>query len=715
MKKGQTSIALSCWRLDEGDRTAVFASFEGSTPCLIHFGATLPDQEDLSLLARLTLPNTAGGQLDPLTPLSLIPSAIEGWQGHPGLSLLSAAGQPATPDLVLADAAKENGILTFTLSDRLDRVSLTLDINLDDAGLLSLSAHATPQTGSQIGWLCAGAIPIPDRLSRILDHGGRWTGEFQKQERLFATGQHVRESREGRTGHAHFPGAAFLAEDCGETSGECLGVSLAWSGGHRMIAEEIPDGRRQVQFGVADDGVSDQPISSPTVHLAWSKDGLNGLSEAFHALGRRFSRTKLASRAVPRPVHYNCWEAIYFRHSPEDLKQIASRAADLGAERFVLDDGWFKGRNDDTTSLGDWSIDRNKYPDGLTPLIDHVQSLGMRFGIWFEPEMVNLESDLARAHPDWLQGPEGQPAGRQQYVLDLTNSGASDYLFDHISAILSEHAIDYIKWDHNRILTGGTSSLTVALYRLFERLEAAFPDVEIESCASGGGRVDFGILGHTTRVWLSDSNDALERLRMQHEASRWIAPEIQGSHVGPRTCHTSGRVLPMAFRAWVAAQRHMGFEMDPRELTADEAATLKRVTSWFKANRDFLFSARLLRLDTEDPEVHAEVFASTGDDTNEGNDQFVLFHGQTGAPKQIATRPYRLAGLRSEAFYDIRLINPEDLPRTLNQNVSSPFSKGESVRLSGAALMAGALRLPNAFPATMLVVEGQSVRPGVQS
>lgn len=711
MKKGQTSIALSCWRLDKGGRTAVFASFESGTPCLVHFGATLPAQEDLSLLAQLTLPNTAGGQLDPLTPLSLMPSAIEGWQGHPGLSLLGAEGQSATPDLTLAEAVEEDASLTYKLSDRLDRVSLTLAIHLDDTGLLSLTTHATPKADSRISWLCAGAVPVPDRLSRILDHGGRWTGEFQQQERLFATGQYARESREGRTGHAHFPGATFLAIDCGETSGECLGVSLAWSGGHRMIAEEIPDGRRQVQFGVADDGVSDQPISSPTVYLAWSNDGLNGLSEAFHSLGRRFSRTKLAGRTVPRPVHYNCWEAIYFRHSPEELKQIASHAAELGAERFVLDDGWFKGRNDDTTSLGDWNIDKNKFPDGLTPLIDHVQSLGMRFGIWFEPEMVNLDSDLARAHPDWLQGPGGQPAGRQQHVLDLSKSEVCDHLFDQISAILSEHAIDYIKWDHNRVLTGGMPGQTVALYRLLNRLDAAFPDVEIESCASGGGRIDFGILNHTTRVWLSDSNDALERLRMQHEASRWIAPEIQGSHVGPRTCHTSGRVLPMAFRAWVAAQRHMGFEMDPRELTDDEALTLKRVTAWFKANRDFLFSARHHRLDTRDAEVHAEMFASAGDD---GDDRFVLFHGQAGASKQIATRPYQLAGLRSETFYDIRLVNPEDLPRTLNQNVSSPFSKGESVRLSGAALMAGALRLPNAFPATMLVVEGQSVRSGVQ-
>jgi alpha-galactosidase len=313
VKKGYSSIAITCWRLDKAGRTAAFASFEGGTPCLVHFGASLPQTEDLNLLARLTLPHTTGGQLDPLTPMSLMPSAIEGWQGHPGLNLLSANGQSAAPDLALAEAAHEDGRLIFKLSDRLDRVSLKLDIELDGAGLLSMSATAIPRTGSRIGWLSAGAVPVPDRLPRILDHGGRWTGEFEKQERLFATGQHARKPR-GPDRACAFPGCVFLAEDCGETSGECLGVSLAWSGGHRMIAEEIPDGRRQVQFGVADDGVSDQPLSSPKVFLAWSNDGLNGVSEPFHELGRRFARPNLQAARYQAPVHYNCWEAVYFRH-----------------------------------------------------------------------------------------------------------------------------------------------------------------------------------------------------------------------------------------------------------------------------------------------------------------------------------------------------------------------------------------------------------------
>jgi alpha-galactosidase len=333
-----------------------------------------------------------------------------------------------------------------------------------------------------------------------------------------------------------------------------------------MIAEEIPDGRRQLQFSVLDETLHDRPVSQPEMIVAWSEKGMNGLSRAFHTVPRSY-RSNRKPKSPARPVHYNCWEAVYFRHSIEDLKEIASRAAELGAERFVLDDGWFKGRNDDTTSLGDWTVDEEKYPQGLAPLVDHVQALGMRFGIWFEPEMVNFESDLYRTHPDWVLGPATQPSGRNQHVLDLSRPGVADYLFDAISGILSQYPVDYVKWDHNRVLTGGRPAQTYALYQLLARLNEAFPVVEIETCASGGGRIDYGILAHTTRVWLSDSNDANERLRMQHEASRWLPPEFQGSHVGPRHCHTSGRVLPMGFRAWVAAQRHMGFEMDPRELT----------------------------------------------------------------------------------------------------------------------------------------------------
>lgn len=694
-----TIPAVECWRLDTATRTAVFASFDGGVPALVHFGRSLPRDDDLSALALMTLPNVSSGQLDPLVPLTLVPTAITGWQGHPGVAIVGRDGATVEPDLRLTEAEISPDRIRWSFADE-GSVGLTIETRLDDAGLLHLRTSATPTGGHRIGSLAAGAVPVAASMPRILDHGGRWTGEFQQQETRFRVGQHVRESREGRSGHAHFPGVTFLAESCGENTGECLGATLAWSGGHRMIAEEIPDGRRQLQFSALDETLYDRTVSQPEMILAWSDQGMNGLSRAFHTVPRGFHAGR-KPKSPARPVHYNCWEAVYFRHSVDELKDIATKAADLGAERFVLDDGWFRGRDDDTTSLGDWTVDERKYPVGLTPLVDHILALGMRFGIWFEPEMVNRDSDLHRAHPDWILGPPGQPSGRYQHVLDLSKPEVCDYLFEAVSAILSRHPVDYVKWDHNRILTGGGPAQTEALYALLARLNAAFPDLEIESCASGGGRIDYGILAHTTRVWLSDSNDALERLRMQHEASRWLPPEFQGSHVGPRHCHTSGRVLAMGFRAWVAAQRHMGFEMDPRELTDDEAVTLKKATRWYRDNRDFLFSANYYRLESNDPEVVAECFVDAD------ASRFVLFRGQAGASTQIAARPFALPGLDQQALYEIRLVNPEDVARTVNRNPANALLEGETIRLSGAALMTGALRTPNAFPATMMVFDGR--------
>ncbi|AKI01691.1 alpha-galactosidase [Hoeflea sp. IMCC20628] len=699
------------YRLDGRDRTAAFASFDNGVPCLVHFGAALPERDDIASLAIATIPNVGAGQIDPFQPLTLCPLAITGWQGHPGMILQNADGRDylANPKLVSTEADGSHGV-RFTLADRgkAAGVKLVISARLDPGtGILHLQQTLSLPEGMSCSWLAAPAVPAPTGMGRIIDHSGRWCGEFQRQETQFRTGAHSRESREGRTGHAHFPGVTLASTATGENAGACLAATLAWSGGHRMLAEELPDGRRQVQFGVLDDALACGEIISPELMLAWSGDGLNEVSRSFHRHLRAIQAPVNARRGrEPHPVHYNCWEAVYFRHYLSELKAIASLAAGLGAERFVLDDGWFRGRNDDTSSLGDWEIDRTKFPDGLTPLIDHVHSEGMRFGLWFEPEMVNRDSDLFRAYPGYMLGPDDQPSGRNQHVLDMANPAVRAHLFGQIDAILSSHAIDYVKWDHNRPLTGGGPEQARGFLTLLGDLVRAHPDVDFESCSSGGGRIDFGVLEFASRVWLSDSNDALERLRMQHEASRWIAPEVQGSHVGPRHCHTSGRVLSMSFRAWVAAQRHMGFEMDPRELTPEEAATLARVTAWWKLNRDFLFSGALYRLESDEVEVFAEMTVDAG------ADRFILFAGQAGASAQIFQRPLIAAGLDPDAVYEIKLVNPEDVSRRANRRIVNALPDGGTVQLSGAFLMNQGLRLPNAQPASMTVIEGHRIGAG---
>jgi alpha-galactosidase len=511
----------------------------------------------------------------------------------------------------------------------------------------------------------------------------------------------LREARTGRSGHEHPPYLILAQEGCTNSRGDAFGVQYAWSGGHRMIAEELPDGRRQIQFGAAT-GAYTRPATrfeTAELILAYSNTGLNGLASV-HQADIRDRVVNWPNPGRPRPVHYNCWEAVYFDHELNSLSEIATRAAALGAERFVLDDGWFGKRDNDKSSLGDWVMDLRKWPDGLHPLIAHVHALGMTFGLWFEPEMFNPDSDLFRAHPEWLLGPVDQLTGRNQMVLNLGIPQARDNLFAQISAILNTYPIDYIKWDHNRLLPVVDCEQTLGIYDLLDRLRIAHPQVEIESCASGGGRIDAGILARTHRVWLSDSNDAIERIRMQHDAALFLPACVTGSHVGPRHCHTSGRELPMAFRAWVAAQRHMGFEMDLRELTPQEFETLAHVTQWWKANRDWMQSGTIHRIDATDPSVTAEIqIAADGS-------RFVAFAGQTDAMIHQLTKPLMLTGLDPDARYHVTLKNRADAAWPSRGPL--PL-KAEDLTLSGRALMSKGVLLPIAWPATMWVLEGTRV------
>ena len=507
-----------------------------------------------------------------------------------------------------------------------------------------------------------------------------------------------RENRTGRTGHEHFPGLILTTPGTTNTQGEAWGFHYGWSGGHRMIAEELPDGRRQVQFGHATgtDAAPATEVRTATLYAAYGDAGINSAATRLQALVHDLVPWPDAAR--PRPVHYNCWEAVYFDHDLDALTQIAGRAARIGAERFVLDDGWFGRRDDDTTSLGDWTIDRRKWPDGLTPLIEAVHGLGMTFGLWVEPEMVNPDSDLYRARPDWILGPADQTMGRHQYVLDMSREEVRDHLFTALDAVFAAHPIDYVKWDHNRLLPIADAGQARGFYDLLDRLRAAHPGIEFESCASGGGRIDYGVLTRTHRVWLSDSNDAIERLRIQADAALFLPPSVTGAHVGPRECHSSGRILPMAFRAGVASMRHMGFEMDLRELTEAEEATLTRRTDWWKARRDWAMTAALHRVDSNDPSVIAETQVA-----RDGS-RFTLFAGHVATSGPSLPRPVRLAGLDPQATYEVTLLNPEDAPP---QSRGTVALKDAPIRASGRFLMEQGVTLPVSWPATLWICEGR--------
>ena len=693
---------MRTWRLDDGRQTLVLAARGRRLPEAVYWGAPLPAEADCAALARAGRLDVTGGMLDENPDLSICPEAARSFPGQPGLAVRGGGGEPLLPTFrfVREERSGDGGRLALVFADASTDLTYTARFAVDrETGVMTLQAALEAKRPVRLTWLAAPVLPAPQLADEIVDFSGRWCGELRAHATPWAPGMRFRENRTGRSGHEHFPGLLLPCRGAINTAGVAYGFHYGWPGGHRMVAEELPDGRRQVQFGHAADTEPRAAARFETAPLyaVRSEEGLNGCAVAFqrHVRDRI---VKLPRPDRPRPVHYNCWEAVYFDHDLRALRDVAARAARLGAERFVLDDGWFGGRDDDTTSLGDWEVDGRKFPEGLGPLIEHVRGLGMSFGLWFEPEMVSERSNLYRAHPEWALGPADQTLGRGQMALDVARPEVRDFVFGRMAAILSRHPIDCVKWDHNRVLPAPDAAQTRGALALLDRLREAFPAVEIESSASGGGRIDFGILARAHRVWLSDSNDALERLRIQHEAALFLPAAVTGSHVGPRRCHTSGRTLDMSFRAWVAAQRCMGIELDPRELTDREAAVLAEAVAWYKRNRGWLHRADLLRLDSPDPAVVGEQHLA------EDGSRFVVFLGRAAAGAPTAPRPQPLTRLDPRARYRVRLVNGEEAPPLSR---ATPVLARAPVEAPGAWLTGHGLTLPWSFPETMWVVEGE--------
>ena len=693
---------MRTWRLDDGHQTLVLGASDQRLPEVVYWGAPLPAEADCVTLSRAGRIDVTGGMLDENPDLSICPEAARSFPGQPGLVARDGDGSPLLPSFACerAEAAKDGGRLVLVYRDDALDLRYTARFATDpETGVLTLQAALEAGRPVYLIWLAAPVLPAPHLADEMLDFSGRWCGEFRANRTRWQPGIRFRENRTGRTGHEHFPGLLIPCRGTTNTRGVAYGFHYGWSGGHRMVAEELPDGRRQVQFGHAADTERTASTRFETAPLfaVRTDAGLNGCAVAFQRHVRdRIVRFPDPDR--PRPVHYNCWEAVYFDHELPVLEEIAARAAALGAERFVLDDGWFGRRDGDTSSLGDWVVDPRKFPAGLGPLIDHVRGLGMTFGLWFEPEMVSPDSDLFRAHPEWALGRSDQTLGRGQMVLDMARAEVRDFVFERMSTILSRHPIEYVKLDHNRVLPAPDAAQVRGVYALLDRLRGAFPAVEIESSASGGGRIDFGILARVHRVWLSDSNDALERLRIQHDAALFLPGAITGSHVGPRRCHTSGRTLDISFRAWTAAQRQMGLEMDPRELTEREREVLSEAIAWYKRNREWAHRADILRLDSSDPAVIGEQHLA------EDGSRFAVFLGRTAAGEPVAPRPQPLTALDPAANYRVHLVNGRDIP-VLSR--ATPVLGREAVDAPGAWLTEHGLTLPWSFPETMWVVEGR--------
>ena len=558
---------------------------------------------DTAFLSR----GVVGGGLDlEITP-ALVPLPSQGWAGTPGLEVWSD-GRILPLDLRLQETSWDREIdeTCCILHDALNNISVEVILSLKESNVFTVALSVQNTTNSVLNIICAHiSIPVGSHASEVLTLGGRHAMEAVQQRTTWERSRISIENRTGRTSHEQL-GVVFVGTPgYSEQHGDVWGMHLAWSGNFHITCDSITDTRKTVQLGelLQPSEVIVPPgdkYSAPTVIVSYSSQGLSRCSQNFHEYLRD------QQTYIHRPVVLNTWEAVYFNHDLATLTELATAAADVGVERFVLDDGWFHGRRNDTAGLGDWWVDESVWPQGLEPLISHVTSLGMDFGLWFEPEMVNPNSDLYRTHPEWaLDGTIANPIlGRHQLVLDMSRPDVRDYLFNKIDSLLSAYDIAYVKWDHNRPLVGGAShQQTHGFYALLERLTNKHPGVQFESCASGGGRIDMGVAQWVQRFWASDSIDALDRLEIQKGLTTFIPPEMLGSHIGSPTCHTTGRKHALSFRAATALFGWLGVEWNLLTLSDKEKNGLRSAIEFYKSQRDFIHSHQFVRLDHPDSTI----------------------------------------------------------------------------------------------------------------
>ena len=688
-------------RFDMVGQTMVLGYDDQQVPYVLYWGDTLPKNENLSQLNNATVATIPSHCIDNFVRTSILPLDEEGFLGQRGLHARRPSGETIRPKLTLSNVINQGDETHFIYDD--EALSITYGAVFtvcNDTSIITLSAYIKSADDIIVDWLSAPVMPCSRKSENIIDFSGRWCAEMQPNIVPWLDGIRTRESRIGSSSHEHFPAVLLPNEGCTENTGQAYGFSYGWSGGHTMMAEQLLNGNRHIMFGHARHSYpkAEKYFTTAPLYITYSNAGLNGVAQSFKKYIRHYiTDGRLLKKS--RPVHYNCWEAVYFDHKESELKEIATLAHDLGAERFILDDGWFGCRNDDKSSLGDWHVNTIKYPNGLGGLVDHVKKLGMEFGIWFEPEMINPDSDVYRQNPHWVLGDKNQPLMRNQLVINIALSEVQEYLYHKISTIIDQYDVDYVKWDHNRTLPFADAEQTNGVYALLERLLKRFPALEIESCSGGGGRLDYGMLKRTQRVWLSDCNDPYERMVMQYNASLFLPNDMVGSHVGPRHCHTTGRILPMELRGWTAAMRHMGFEMDPRELTVHETDTLKRIVDWWKYNRDWIFDGISYRLSSQQGALFPEMTIA------QGGDKFVIFVGQYTALPHTSPSPVRLAGLNPHEHYCITIENPNDIHCGFMRN--KQINQPTSLTATGQFFMEHGVQIPLLVPGTMLVLMGK--------
>ena len=606
---------------------------------------------------------------------------------------VTAPGQAEVLELELAD--KVSG-LTVTLRYTLftGKGALVRQARIDNRGTETIVLDRA----------FSGAIDFPNAAYDLSSFHGDWIKERQLTRRPLQHGVTAIDSKKGVSSSWQNPFFMLSDPKATEFSGDVFGFALMYSGSFKALCEVDPHENLRIQMGINDFDFSwslapGAGLDTPEWILLYSGDGFNGMSQMSHQL--------VNQQVVPpqwqgrtRPVLINNWEATYFNFNEEKLLQLADAAAAVGVELFVLDDGWFKGRNDDTTSLGDWTVDLQKLPSGLKALSDQVKEKGLQFGIWVEPEMISKASDLYEAHPDWLIAVPGRVPkhGRNQFILDLSREEVVDYLLGVLTQVLQDSGADYVKWDMNRTFSDLYSTAlpkerqkelghryVLGLYKLMDALTKQFPEVLFEFCSAGGNRFDLGMMYYMPQGWTSDNTDAIERQGIQYATSYAYPISTMGAHVSAVPNHQTGRMTPLATRFDVAMFGVLGYELDLTQLSEAELAEIKGQIAQYKTHRELIQFGSFYRL--------VSPF--------EGNNTGWM---SVAKDKQRAVAGYYKKMTQANPNYrhlKMTGLDPNALYKVTGAGVNCENSADRSVLISGAALMGIGLPLRPEYNGTV--------------
>lgn len=586
-------------------------------------------------------------------------------------------GLPAT----WVSSPEEAQTLIVTMADPVTHLQVELSYTIfRDLPVVTRHARITNPGDTPLRLLRAlsCSLDFPDSEFEQIQFPGAWARERQLHRQPLNPGITVLDSKRGASSTHQQPFIGLIRPQTTEMQGEAWGLHLVYSGNFTARTEVDAYQQTRVQLGINPHGFGwelqpGDSFQTPEAVLAWSDAGLNGLSHALHTLYRDHL-VRGPYRHQTRPVLANNWESTYFDFNEEKLLRFAHNAKALGVELLMLDDGWFGERNGDTSSLGDWFVNQQKFPDGLRPLIDRVHALEMKFGLWFEPEMVSRRSQLFAQHPDWILNAGDQPLseGRNQYILDLGRPEVRDNILEQLSTFLASHPVDYIKWDMNRNMTEVGSSTAQAaqqqetahrymlgLYALLEALTTRFPHILFECCAGGGGRFDPGMLFYMPQAWVSDNTDAASRVHIQYATSMLYPPIMQCAHVSEVPNHQMGRSTSMEMRGAVAMSGNYGLMLDLMHSNAERDDAVRQQIAFYKQHRELLQFGTFWRLISpwENPDFAAWMFVSP--DRSEALLMAFSLVSRASAP----LRKIRLAGLDPDAQYklDDRLLGADEL------------------------------------------------------